>query len=174
MPDDCDDDFSEIITLIRKIADKAYKRGHDDALKRIVVAAQGELSGQGQFNASATVQHPSVQHPSPNGVDRGLRRPGGQPGMKRATRGSVGKYVSQVLADPHYQGATWEGIYDSVRALGGTDIAPASVRNYLRSSEIRHETRRQNNLWFLSRPPWAREGEDRVPTHPDHSTSAQQ
>jgi hypothetical protein len=167
MGDNHQDDIAKVVALIGKIAGDAYRRGQDDALQRIVVAAKGELAGHGQFTATATMQHGSA-----NGADGSpQRRPGGQPGMKRATRGSVRKYVHQVLTDPHYQGATWEGIFDLVAKLGGTDIAPASVRNYLRSSEKRGEMRRQNGLWFLSEPPWAREGENRAAPQPGDSQS---
>jgi hypothetical protein len=164
------DDIATVIAIIRRIADDAYSRGKSDALQRMVVAAQGELAGQGQFAA-----HVDVQHPPTNGATPPPRRPGGQPGMKRASRGSVTKYVNQVLSDPDYQGATWEGVFELVRALGGSDIAPASVRNYLRSAEIRGETRRQNGNWFLRQPPWARDGgEDRALTRPDISSEPQQ
>jgi hypothetical protein len=156
------DDIATVIAIIRKIADDAYSRGKSDALQRMVVAAQGELAGQDKFAA-----HADVQHPPTNGASPPPRRPGGQPGMKRASRGSVTKYVNQVLSDPDYHGAPWKGVFELVRAAGGTEIAPASVRNYLRWAEIRGETRRQNGNWFLTQPPWAREGEDRAVTRPD-------
>jgi hypothetical protein len=89
--------------------------------------------------------------------------------MKRATRGSVRKYVNRVLADSNYRGANYDGIVDMVAELGGADIAPASVRNFLRSSEKRGEVRRQNDLWFLSQPPWARERENRAVEQPGDS-----
>jgi hypothetical protein len=159
MGENYQDDIATIIAIIRKIADDAYSRGKSDALQRMVVAAQDELA------APAESQHPSTNGTTPPPP----RRSGGQPGMKRASRGSVTKYVNQVLADPTYQGATWEGVFELVRALGGTDIAPASVRNYLRSAEIRGETRRQNGRWFLTQPPWAREGENRAVEQPGDS-----
>jgi hypothetical protein len=151
MTDNSDDDISQVIALIRKIVADAYRRGQDDALARVMLAAQGEL------HTTATVQRPSG-----NGVDLPKRRPGGQPGAKRATRGSVRKYVNRVLTGPNYQGANYDGIVDMIAELGGTDIAPASVRNFLRSSEKRGEVRRQNDLWFPVRPPWAREEENRA------------
>lgn len=155
MGNNSDDDICQVVALIRKIADKAYKRGQDDALMRIVVAAQGEL------HATATVQRPAA-----NEEDQPRKRPGGQRGAKRATRGSVRKYVYQVLSEPDYRGANYDGVIARVQELGGTDIAPASVKNFLRSSENRKEMRRQHDLWFLSEPPWAREGENRAAPQP--------
>jgi hypothetical protein len=162
------DEIATVIAVIRKIVDDAYSRGKSDALQRMVVAAQGELAGQGKATAQAEVQHPST-----NGTAPLPRRPGGQPGIKRAGRGSVTKYVNQVLADPNYHGSRWEGVFELVRAAGGTEIAPASVRNYLRSAEIRGETRRQNGLWFLTQPPWARGGENRAVEQPGSDSQSQ-
>lgn len=170
MSTDHQDEIAQIVASIRKIAADSYRRGKEDAFKRVALAAQGELAGKGEFNASAMPHHPPIQDPPINRTDHAsMQRPGSQPGVKRATRGSVPKYVYRVLSAPEYQPARWERISESVHALGGTDIAPASVHNYLRSSEKRGEVRRQNGLWFLSQPPWAREGEDRAPTHPGTS-----
>ena len=159
MANNSDDDISQIIALIRKIEADAFKRGQDETVARIVLAARGEM------HATATVKGSSS-----NGEDQSTkRRPGGQPGAKRATRGSVRKYVYRVLRDPNYHGANSDTIVVRIYELGGTDIAPASVKNFLRSSEKRKEIRRQNDLWFLSQPPWAREGENRAVEQPGDS-----
>jgi hypothetical protein len=160
MANNSDGDISQIIALIRKIESDAFKRGQDETVARIVLAAQGEM------HASATVKDASII----NGADQSpKRRPGGQPGAKRATRGSVGKYVYRVLGESDYRGANYDGVIARIHELGGTDIAPASVKNFLRSSERRKEMRRQNDLWFLSQPPWAREGEGRAVEQPGDS-----
>jgi hypothetical protein len=166
MGNNSDDDISQVIDLIHKIEADAYKRGQNDAVARIVAAAQGEMHVTADVQAATT----EAKHPSMNGADQPpKRRPGGVRGAKRAARGSVPKYVHQVLADPHYQGANYDGIIDRVRELGGTDIAPASIRNYLRSAEKNREVRRQNDFWFLSQPPWGREGENRADPQPGES-----
>src|SRR3984893_6462073 len=159
MANNSDDGISQIIAVIRKIEADAFKRGQDQTLARIVLAAQGEM------HATATVKGPSI-----NVADQShKRRPGGQPGAKRATRGSVRKYVYQVLGEPDYRGANYDGVIARIHELGGTDIAPASVKNFLRSSERRKEMRGQSDLWFLSQPPWAREGENRAAPQPGDS-----
>jgi hypothetical protein len=162
-----DDKISQIIDLIRKIEADAFKRGQDDAAARILAAAQGAM-----HLTAGSIVAAETRGPSTNGAadHSPKRRPGGQPGAKRATRGSVRHYVHRVLADPHYQGADYDGIVDRVRALGGTEIAPASIRNYLRSAaKNTREVRRQNDLWFLSQPPWGREGENRAGPQPGES-----
>ena len=155
-----DDIIAQIIALLRKLEASAYARAEAETLVRIVAAAQGGT------HAATT---PEIADINDNAESPLRRRPGGQPGMKRATRGSVRKYVNRVLADPNYRGANYDGIVDMVADLGGTDIAPASVRNFLRSSEKRGEVRRQNDLWFLSQPPWQREGENRAAPQPGDS-----
>lgn len=160
-----EDDIAQVIALIRKIEADAYKRGQNEAATRIFVAAQGEMHVTAEVRVAAKTEEPSM-----NGADHPpKRRSGGQRGAKRATRGSVRKYVRQVLADPHYRGANYDGIIDRVRELGGTDIAPPSIRNYLRSAEKTREVRRQNDFWFLSQPPWGREGESRADPQPGES-----
>jgi hypothetical protein len=160
MADTTDDIIAQVIALLRKLEVSAYARAEAETLARIVAAAQGGT------HAATTPEIPDID----DNAERPLRRrPGGQPGMKRATRGSVRKYVNRVLADPNYRGANYDGIVAMVADLGGTDIAPASVRNFLRSSEKRGEVRRQNDLWFLSQPPWAREGEGRAVEQPGDS-----
>jgi hypothetical protein len=160
MADTTDDIIAQVIALLRKLEASAYARAEAEILARIVAAAQGGS------HATTTPESPDVA----NDAERPLRRrPGGQPGMKRATRGSVRKYVNRVLADSNYRGANYDGIVDMVAELGGADIAPASVRNFLRSSEKRGEVRRQNDLWFLSQPPWARERENRAVEQPGDS-----
>jgi hypothetical protein len=155
MANNSDDDISQIIALIRKIEAAAYKRGLDETVTRIVAAAHGKME------ATATTLHQPA-----NGVDQPAKpRETG----KRAARGSIGRFVYRVLSAPDYQGANYEGIIDRVRGLGGTDIAPASVRNHLRTLERNKEARRQNDLWFLSQPPWAREGESRADPQPGES-----
>jgi hypothetical protein len=160
MVNNSDDDISQIVALIRKIEADAFKRGQDETVARIVLAARSEMP------ATATVNSPSA-----NGADHQppKRRPGGQSGARRATRGSVRKYVYQVLGAPDYRGANYDGVIARVHELGGADIAPASVKNFLRSSENRNEMRRQNDLWFFSQPPWAREGENRAVPQPGDS-----
>jgi hypothetical protein len=159
MASNSDDDISQIIVLIRKIEADALKRGQDETVARIILAARGEA------HAMTTAHGASV-----NGADQSpKRRPGGQLGAQRATRGSVRKFVYQVLGAPDYRGANYDGVIARVHELGGTDIASASVKNFLRSSEKRKEMRRQNDLWFLSQPPWAREGENRALEQPSDS-----
>jgi hypothetical protein len=166
MGDNSDNDISRIIELIRKIEADAFRRGQDHAAAHILAAAQGAMHVTPEMTVAVETAGPST-----NGTVRAPKRlPGGQPGAKRATRGSVRQYVHRVLSDPHYQGADYDGIIDRVKALGGTEIAPASIRNYLRSAaKTTREVRRQNDLWFLSQPPWGREGENRAVDQPGES-----
>jgi hypothetical protein len=149
-----DDRIAQIIDLIRSIESDGYRRGHNDALSRIVAAAKVAGLDEGEPDS----MDPAAVMPTTPGRT-----------AKRAPRGSVHKFVDQVLAHPDYRGANYDAIIESVWRLGGTEIAAASIRNYLRSAEKDHKVRRQGDLWFLPQPPWAREGERRADGQPGES-----
>jgi hypothetical protein len=142
---------AQVIDLIRKIAADSYSRGSIDAAAKIMSAAQ--LAA-----APAVTEADRARSPEPV---RDITIPTGDIGerlvtaaraleeRKRAPRGSVPRYILQVLKEPGYEGLDYNGVWDRVRELGGEKIALASIRNQLRRFEEAGIAQRQNDKWHL-------------------------
>jgi hypothetical protein len=137
-------DMAQVVALIQKIDADAYKRGCDETLARILSAAQAEPAVT-QVDRARSPE--SVRDTLPIKIDYSGNTEGTK---KRAAKGSVPHYVNQVLTAPGYAGMDYRAIGQRVHELGGTLIALASIRNYLRNLEVHGLANRQNEIWYPS------------------------
>jgi hypothetical protein len=137
-------DVARVLALIQKIEADAFKRGCDETLTRILNAAQAD-------SAMTPVDRARSPEPVRESVHAKIDYSGNTEGTKkRAPKGSVPRYVNQVLTEPGYAGMGYQAIWQRVRDLGGGQIAIASIRNYLRDLELKGFANRQNEIWYPS------------------------
>jgi hypothetical protein len=144
--------------LVSKVDSVAYKRGCDDTLAKIVAAAQPP------GNSSARTEIEPVRE-TPSAVPIDWSKSAQMP-KRRAAKGSVPKFLNQVLIEEGYPGLDYADIGERIVEIGGEGIALASVRNRLRVMELAGKAVRHQGKWQLTEEGKAEVRREILASHP--------
>jgi hypothetical protein len=123
-----------LLDQLRQLFATEYARGEQDAISRIVQAAQGQ--------------------PKHNGHDAGddsLRRDLKKGGSGRAPRGAVGQFIDRVLSERGLSGATSSEIFKAAKTPTEKMCSYSGVRFTLSQGKDKGRYRNKDGKWFLRR-----------------------
>jgi hypothetical protein len=139
-------EFVDLVNRLRALLDSEYRRGHDDAARRIMAVAQAEVS------PSSEQQRKSVQQETLELNDNAAARQSRKSNGRRAPAGAPNALVTRVLTERGSQGASSRDI----QALASSDIEKLVSQSGIRFAldRGRKEGKYRNDAygrWFLVR-----------------------
>lgn len=146
--------FDELITSLRALLDLEYRRGQADAARRIIEAAQTEVSptslrGDGVVSVSATVVTAETRTASKS-VENESKR-------SRAPAGLPDLLLQRVLGERGASGATAQEILAAARPGDEQMVSLSGIRFAFDRGRRTGKYRRDRGRWFLAEEEEARE-----------------
>jgi hypothetical protein len=136
--------FESIVSQLQVLLQREYQRGADDAMRRVVQAAQSTLSATPAF---ARRIHP----PPPTAADQ--LTSGDETRFTRASRGAPDALIRRVLALRYPAGASSVEIQKMAESDSERKVSLSGIRFALEKGRERGFYRHLNGDWFLSEAP---------------------
>jgi hypothetical protein len=131
-------EFEELVTRLRALLDSEYRRGRADAARRIIEAAEAQVSP-----SSAPREHSR----EPTGMNGAVHH--SMPPRRRAPHGSPDALVTRVLLDRGPQGASSTEIEAAAVSEAEKMVSQSGIRFALDRGRSAGRYRNERGLWFL-------------------------
>jgi hypothetical protein len=131
-----------IVTQLRALLQREYQRGVDDAMRRVMEAAQSTFSASAQ--PAPPPPRPAEQHVSAEKTP-----------FTRASRGAPDALIRRVLALRHPKGANSVEIQGMAHSDAERKVSLSGIRFALDRGRESGRYRQQNGDWFLTEAPSA-------------------
>jgi hypothetical protein len=128
--------FEDLVNRLRALLESEYRRGQADAARRIIEAAQGEVSP-----SSAPGPNPNPELPGMNGTRKYPSR--------RAPAGAPDELVIRVLRERGSQGASSREIEAAAQSDLEKLVSQSGIRFALDRGRDKGKYRNEHGLWFL-------------------------
>jgi hypothetical protein len=137
-------EFIDLVNRLRTLLDAEYRRGKADAMRRIMEAAQVEVSpssGRAHMNGADSPKRHRVRLDDAEGESSAT--------LRRAPVGAPDALVRRVLTERGHQGASSREIEAAARSEVEKMVSQSGIRFVLDRGRVAGKYRNEHGRWFL-------------------------